>query len=206
MFKLSDIFKSKVGSTAEVEIFTPQRKAKPEKLIEVASAWAGLEEIIEDVLNRFEIGRDNCIEFGVEFGYSAVVFSNYFKQVTGIDTFKGDRDTINKSDHYDETSKKLASYANIRLVKSDYKNWIAQDTALYDFAHVDIVHNYRDTYRCGLWAAIHSNCTVFHDTESFPEVMRAVKAIAKATGKRFYNYPHNNGLGIIVNPVSKEQY
>jgi len=178
--------------------YKPIKKSMPEKMIETTSAWKGLELIIEDILNRFDIGRDNCIEFGVEFGYSSVVFSNYFKKVKGVDTFIGDDHTNHKGDHFDETKKSLLQFENIELFQSDYRDWIKKDNEQYDFAHVDIIHNYNETYECGLWAVQHSKCCIFHDTQSFPEVKRAVYDIAKATGKKAYNYPHHYGLGIVV--------
>lgn len=190
--------KYKLHRSLPIETYIPSKKTKPEKMLEVVTAWEGLELIIEDILDRFNIGRENCIEFGVEFGYSSVVFSNYFKKVNGIDIFIGDEHTDYKGDHYEKTKASLAEYSNIELFKSDYKDWIKKDKTMYDFSHVDIVHNYKETYECGLWAAQHSNCTVFHDTESFPEVRRAVIDIAKATNKKVYNYPYHNGLGIIV--------
>ncbi|RKE92365.1 class I SAM-dependent methyltransferase [Ichthyenterobacterium magnum] len=181
-----------------IETYIPNRKTKPSKMIEIVTAWEGLELIIEDIIDRFSIGNDSCIEFGVEFGYSSVVFSNYFKEVVGVDIFIGDEHTDHKGDHYEKTKASLSKFENIKLVKSDYRDWIKEDTRNYDFSHVDIVHNYKETFECGLWAAQHSKCTVFHDTESFPEVRRAVIDIAKATGKNVYNYPYHNGLGIIV--------
>lgn len=181
-----------------LEVYKPLKKTVPEKTIPVTTAWEGLELIIEDILNQFDIGRDNCIEFGVEFGFSSVVFSNYFKKVTGVDIFIGDEHTSHKGDHYEDTKKSLIDFKNIELFKSDYKDWIKKDTKQYDFAHVDIIHNYKETYECGLWAVQHSKCCVFHDTESFPEVRRAVSDIAKKTGKTAYNYPYHYGLGIIV--------
>ena len=179
-------------------VYEPINKKKPEKMIEVISAWQGLEMIIEDILDRFDIKRDSCIEFGVEFGYSTVAFSNYFKQVVGIDLFIGDEHTIHKGDHFDETKKRLSEFENIKLFKSDYRDWIKKDTEQYDFAHVDIVHNYKETFECGLWATQHSKCCIFHDTESFPAVKRAVFDIAKHTNKKVYNFPYHHGLGIIV--------
>ena len=171
-------------------------------MLEIVSAWKGLETIIEDIIEQFQLPRERCIEFGVEFGYSAVVFSNYFGSVTGVDTFEGDEHTVNKNEHFEETSRRLAPYPNIRLVKSDYKDWIVTDHQRYNLAHVDIVHNYKETYECGLWAAQHSDCTIFHDTESFPAVRQAVKDIAKATGQTLYNYPEHYGLGILVDVKS----
>lgn len=181
-----------------IKTYKPIKKTMPEKTIQVTSAWKGLELIIEDILNQFNIGRESCIEFGVEFGFSAVVFSNYFKKVTGVDIFIGDEHTLHKGDHYEATKKALIEYENIELFKSDYRDWIKKDNNQYDFAHVDIVHNYKETFECGLWAVEHSKCCIFHDTESFPEVKRAVFDIAKKAKKEVYNYPYHYGLGIIV--------
>ena len=176
----------------DISLYKPTKKEKPNNIIEVTSAWKGLEFIIEDILDRFNIGRKSCIEFGVEFGYSTVIFSNYFKRVIGIDTFQGDEE------HYEETKKRLSRFSNIELIKSDYKDWIIQDKNRYNFAHVDIIHTYAETFECGLWAAQHSDCTIFHDTESVLEVRDAVKDIAKITGQESYNYPFYYGLGILV--------
>ncbi|WP_025763984.1 class I SAM-dependent methyltransferase [Dyadobacter tibetensis] len=178
--------------------YQPANKSTPDKMIHVISAWVGLESIIEDILIHFNVERNSCIEFGVEFGYSAVVFSNYFKSVKGVDIFVGDEHTVHKGDHYEMTKESLSEFENITLFKSDYRDWIKQDQGQYDFAHVDIVHNYKETYECGLWAVKHSTCCIFHDTESFPEVKKAVHDIAQATGKKAYNYPYHYGLGIIV--------
>jgi hypothetical protein len=179
-------------------LYVPYTFTEPGKLIETTSAWKGLEMILEDIITRFGIGNESCIEFGVEFGYSTVALSNYFKEVIGVDIFMGDVHTDFKGDHFEKTRNALKPFDNIRLVKSDYKDWIETDNMFYDFSHVDIVHKFEETFECGLWAAQHSKCTIFHDTESFSEVRRAVYEIAAATGKKVYNYPHCNGLGIIV--------
>jgi len=184
---------------SDIQPYKPQNFQKPANILEIPSAWKGLESIIEDIINQFNLERKNCIEFGVEFGYSAVTFSNFFEKVIGVDTFEGDQHTTNKEEHYEETKKRLACYNNIELFKSDYRDWIKTDTQHYNLAHVDIVHNYKETYECGLWAAEHSDCTIFHDTESFAEVRKAVKDIAKASGQKLYNYPNHHGLGILIN-------
>ncbi|MEJ8802674.1 class I SAM-dependent methyltransferase [Pontibacter sp. H249] len=195
---MKSIIKKIQNKYYNIPIYRPQKKSSPQKLINIVSAWEGLELIIEDILERFDIGRDRCIEFGVEFGYSSVAFSNYFKEVIGVDTFEGDIHTTHKGNHFEETRQALSAFNNITLVKSAYQDWIKQDNSKYDLAHVDIVHTYEHTFECGLWAAKHSKCTIFHDTESFVEVRKAVIDIAKATRKKVYNYPHCNGLGIIV--------
>jgi hypothetical protein len=111
---------------ADIKPYKPKKLRQPEKMLEIVSAWKGLELIIEDIIDEFGLGRKRCIEFGVEFGYSAVVFSNFFESVTGVDTFEGDVHTVNKNEHFEETSKRLAAYTNIKLVKSDYRDWIIQ--------------------------------------------------------------------------------
>ncbi|MBC7872970.1 MAG: class I SAM-dependent methyltransferase [Ferruginibacter sp.] len=193
-FSLSGLF----GGKTDIQVYKPRKKSIPAKMIQVDTAWAGLELIIEDILDRFQVKRDRCIEFGVEFGYSSVVFSNYFREVTGVDTFEGDEHTIHKGDHFEQTKTRLSAFPNIQLFQSDYRDWIKKDDSQYDFAHVDIVHNYAETHECGLWAARHSTCTIFHDTESFPAVRKAVIDLAAATGKKVFNYPKCYGLGIIV--------
>jgi hypothetical protein len=178
--------------------YLPESEVKPPRFIEVDSAWKGIESILFDLIRRFKVHYGNCLEFGVEFGYSTVALSNYFMQVTGVDLFTGDLHTMHHGDHFESTKRSLAPFHNIKLVRANYKDWIKRDTESYSLIHVDIVHTYDDTYRCGLWSAHHSDCTLFHDTESFPEVRRAVEDIARETGKRFFNYPKCNGLGILI--------
>ena len=181
-----------------MKIYKPVKKEMPKNILQVNSAWKGLELIVEDILDRFDIGRDKCIEFGTEYCYSTVIFSNFFKKVKGIDLFTGDVHSGYKTGHYFETKKSISKFKNIDLIKVDYKDYIKKDDEQYDFAHVDIVHTYKETYECGLWAVKHSKCCVFHDTENFLEVKKAVFDIAKHTGKEVYNYPYHHGLGIIV--------
>lgn len=181
-----------------MEEYIPAKKTTPANMLHGQSAWTGLELVVEDILDRFAVGRNKCIEFGVEYGYSSVIFSNFFKEVKGIDIFIGDEHSGFKNDHYEKTKRTVSAFKNIELIQSDYRDWIKNDTEIYDFAHVDIVHSYNETYECGLWAVKHSKCCVFHDTEHYPEVRKAVFDIAKATGKKLYNYPYHFGLGIIV--------
>jgi len=167
-------------------------------VLPVATAWKGIESILGDLIRQFRVGRGRCLEFGVEFGYSTAVLSSFFDQIIGVDRFTGDKHTANQKDIFSETSERLSNFPNIRLVRSDYRGWIAQDDSLYDLIHVDIVHTYRDTFICGLWSVHHAPCVLFHDTLSFPAVRRALSAIARTTGRRFYNFEESNGLGILV--------
>jgi hypothetical protein len=178
--------------------YVPLSLDKPKNNLDIISAWKGHELIIADLIKRFEIPTNSFLEFGVEFGFSAVAMSSYFKKVTGVDIFVGDIHTAHKGDHFIETSERLKQYPNIDLVKADYQDFIKNNNDIYDLIHVDIVHTYDHTFKCGLWSAQHSKVTIFHDTESFPEVKRAVFEIAKATNKQFYNYHKHYGLGIIA--------
>ncbi|MEO6687429.1 MAG: class I SAM-dependent methyltransferase [Dyadobacter sp.] len=181
-----------------IPVYKPAKLIRPKNLPEVISAWKGLELIIEDILDGFDLERISCIEFGVGYGFSIAALSNYFEKITGVDTFKDTKLSGESGDHYEETKAILTEYQNIQLFKSDYKDWIKNDQSRYNFAHIDVVHKYEETYECGLWAARHSDCTVFHDTESFPEVRQAAIDIALETGQSLYNYPLHNGLGILV--------
>jgi hypothetical protein len=163
------------------------------------SAWLGLERIVKDIIVRFDIEPNSCLEFGVEYGYSTAVLASYFKFVTGVDTFEGDVHSSKRGNFMIETSSYLSRYPNVTLVQSDYRDFLKKnETSLFDLIHVDIVHTFEDTYACGLWSAQRSKCTLFHDTESFPSVKKAVSKIAKETGKKFYNFKGSNGLGIVV--------
>jgi protein-L-isoaspartate O-methyltransferase len=179
--------------------YIPQKTHIPERLIQSRSqAWVGLEKIILDIIEFSKIKPDNALEFGVEYGYSTAVLANYFQKVTGVDIFTGDLHAGHYGDIYQLTKDNLKDFANVELIKSDYRDFIATTDRTYDLIHVDIIHTYEDTYRCGLWSAMHSPCTIFHDTQSFRDVKKAVSDIARKTGKKFYNYRKCNGLGIVV--------
>jgi Methyltransferase domain len=182
----------------EIQPYVPERRQLPPRVLAPATAWKGIESILGDLIHRFGIGTRECLEFGVEYGYSTVALSCFFSHLTGVDTFCGDIHTENKSDIFALTSRRLSGYKNIQLVRSDYRDWIRRDNRTYDLIHVDIVHTYNDTFTCGLWSARHSPCVLFHDTLSYPAVKRAVMDVARETGKRFYNFEESYGLGIVI--------
>jgi hypothetical protein len=117
----------------------------------------------------------------------------------GVDTFTGDVNSNFKDDHFQMTKNLLSEFPNIKLVQSDYRDFIENNTEIYDIIHVDIVHDYENTYKCGEWSINHSKVTLFHDTMTFPEVMQACQDLASKYNLDFYNYPHCNGLGILYN-------
>jgi hypothetical protein len=197
---VKSVLGSLVRSRIKIIPYIPSARKPPPRSVEVYSAWKGIEEIIPDLIERFDLGTERCLEFGVERGFSTVALSSYFKSVTGVDTFMGDKHTNVFDDFLEATSARVAPYDNIALIRADYRDFIktADPSFNYDLVHVDIIHTFADTYACGLWSAQHSKCTIFHDTESFPAVKQAVREIARKTGKKFYNFEECYGLGIVV--------
>ena len=196
-YKLS-VLLGKVRTTVPIVPYIPTRRQPPQRSLNVVSAWEGNQNILADLIERFHIDTKRCLEFGVEYGFSAVALSSFFASVTGVDTFHGDQHTINKDDIFDETVRRLSPYSNIELIRSDYRDFIKQEHGTYGLIHVDIIHTYADTFACGLWSARHSDCTIFHDTNSFAPVRQAVLDVARKTGKKFYNFQESYGLGIVV--------
>jgi hypothetical protein len=202
--KLKGLVKPKVP----IIPYIPARRQAPPRYLDNASAWAGIESILPDLIERFQIRTDRCLEFGVESGFSSVALSCYFDSVTGVDTFMGDKHTKMERDLYAETAARLAPYTNIELIKSDYRDFIRERSTYVDFKrkedmfygliHVDIIHTFQDTLVCGAWSVAHSRCTIFHDTQSFPQVKQAVLQLARNTGKKYYNFEECFGLGILV--------
>lgn len=180
--------------------YGPLKTVTPERILNVASAWKGLESIILDILDRFQIGRDTAIEFGVQYGYSLVVLSNYFNQITGVDHFQGDKYAGSlKSDTKDSVMKSIEPYKNISMVDMSYEQYIKdKDQAHFNLAHIDIIHDYDPTYLCGEWCCRHADIVIFHDTESFMDVRRACENLAAQFNRVFYNYNKCFGLGILA--------
>jgi predicted O-methyltransferase YrrM len=187
-----------IASKVPIEPYVPHRRQMPSRVLAPPTAWKGIESILGDLIQTFNIATRDCLEFGVEYGYSTVALSSFFDRVIGVDTFHGDKHTENKSDIFAFTARRLSCFDNIKLVVSDYRDWIRHDNQSYDLIHVDIVHTYMDTFACGLWSARHSPCVIFHDTLSFPAVKQAVIDISRKTGRRIYNFEESYGLGILV--------
>lgn len=168
-------------------------KRTPARILKEPSAWQGLESILDDLLNHYHVDRLVALEFGVEYGYSTIALSNFFDQVIGVDTFEGDMHSGHKEE-LARAQKNCAPYENIKLIQSSYQDFTKDNDEQYNLIHIDIVHTYEDTYACGKWAIEHAPVVIFHDTESFPEVKKAVHDLS---GGLYDNYPHHHGLGII---------
>ena len=179
--------------------YSPVNRDNPRTQGGEISAWGDIPTILKDILDAFNITkRDIALEFGVEYGYSTSAISNYFTKVIGVDTFTGDENCYLKENHIEQTRGYLKEFNNIELIQSDYRDFIKDNNTMYDFIHVDIVHNYEHTYACGEWAVQHSPITIFHDTESFFEVKQVCNDLSAKYNLSFYNYPDSYGLGILI--------
>jgi hypothetical protein len=171
------------------------------RLIDTLSAWGNIPKILKDIIVRFNLKTDLALEIGVQTGYSTSALANYFRRVIGIDTFRMDLGNyIPKASEFYNVLKSLHEFPNIQLIETYWEDFIKQDFYdRYDLIHIDIIHNYIDTFDCGDWALQHSDCVIFHDTESYDGVLQAVTELSEKYSLEFLNYKYDNGLGILWN-------
>lgn len=180
------------------------------------SAWRGLERIIPDILDRFQVGRERALEFGCEFGYSTSILAQLFKQVTGVCLFvecgalpsaadAGRSDVIQSKyglrfDTKHRAEENLAAFKNVTLIQGDWEVYAAEhENEHWDLLHLDTSHAYDDTYKAAKWALSHADISVYHDTESDPETKQALQDIERDNQEWFfYNYQPCYGLGILA--------
>lgn len=189
----------KTINETEVLKYIPENREWPVLAAQQPSAWGNIPTILKDIINRFAVKTNKAIEFGVEFGYSTSALANYFDEVVGVDIFTGDEHAGFKGDIYEITKSNLKMFNGVSLVKQSYQDYIKDHNEKYDFAHVDIVHTYEDTYACGEWCVKHADVVIFHDTLSFPDVYKACLDLSNNYNLEFYNYEESYGLGILVN-------
>ena len=168
-------------------------------LLEISSAWQGIERIMKPLIKEFNIKNNLGLEFGVEYGYSTAILSSLFNKVIGVDTFTGDAHSSFKDNHKKQTEENLKEYTNIELIESTWEQWAMSvpKNSRYDLIHIDIVHDYDSTFNAGEWAVEHSDVVIFHDTISFSDVNKAVSDLSEKYEYYYYNYPLYNGLGIL---------
>ena len=163
------------------------------------SAWHGIERYMPDIIADFNIKRNSALEFGVDKGYSTTVLSNFFRSVTGVDTFEGDVHAgKGENNLFEITRNNLSIFTNITILKDNFYNFISQHDSRYNLIHIDIVHEYEPTFDCAEWAVQHGDIVLLHDTESFPEIKRVCSDIACKHNLRFYNFKKHFGLGILI--------
>lgn len=186
--------------------YIPMRRVMPCPLPDVPTAWREVAPVIEDIIERFDITRGACLEFGVDYGYSTAALAYFFSVVHGVDTFMGDVHAGDRGESgiYDQVKDGMAPWSNIHLHRYPYQDWIVFDENNYDLIHIDIVHNYEQTFECGDWSVQHAPVVIFHDTLAFADVMRAVTDLAAKHGLNFYNVNEQHGLGILTKRVPHE--
>jgi hypothetical protein len=193
-----------------METYIPKSFTTPEILIDVPSAWKGLEGYIQPLMDELGIPYgENAVftEFGVEYGYSCIAFANFFGLVEAVDHFEGDIHAGERSTKQQFLDNIPAEFkGKIKVYPISYQDYfeyapLKQPLAKpIDLVHIDIIHTYEDTFACGQLAWIHlrPKAMLFHDTISLPEVAKACEDLAAKYGLRFLNIPFSYGLGILI--------
>jgi len=184
-------------------LYYPRYFTQPARLLDVPSAWRGIERALASILADFRPGPSRtglAVEFGTDYGFSAAALSNFFDHVTTVDFFQsegGDAQTgYRDPDQFERVAALLKDWP-VSVVRADFRDWITDYYPKVDLIHTDIVHEYQPTYEAVRWSVDHTDLALVHDTESFPEVKRACADVAAETGFKFYNYPEHFGLGIL---------
>jgi len=168
------------------------------KLLEVDSAWKGLELYLPSILESFQVKPNCALEFGVDTGYSTFILSQLFGKVTGVDTFTSDVHTgHNQGEQFYQVIKDRFKNTNVAIVRMDFHDFIKNCDCKYDLIHIDIVHTYKETFDCAEWAIRHSNVVILHDTCSYPEINKVCEDLSVKYGTGFYNIQEYYGLGIV---------
>jgi predicted O-methyltransferase YrrM len=192
---------------AEIIPYTPTKIVRPDRYLEgYGSAWYGNESILQELLDRFNIGRKRAIEFGTEHGHSAIALSNFFEQVICVDPWLQEHADQTTRSMYDVAQENVKPYSNITLVRSRWQEFCGQQgfqngipTWLKpDLIHIDADHSYDECYKNGEWACENCSFVIFHDTAGFPEVRWAVSDLADKYHRKFYAYEVSWGLGILT--------
>jgi hypothetical protein len=184
--------------------YIPATRIKPARVLErdgCPSSWAGIESILADLLGKFSVCRGWALEFGCEFGYSAIALSNFFEHVMTVDLFG--QLAYDGRPMRVVARENLKPYDNINLLEESSHEFIASVSgfpmmAPWDLIHIDANHTYEDVMREGKWAIDHAPVVIFHDTESFECVKQAVWDLAEQNNKQFHNFTECHGLGILV--------
>lgn len=166
--------------------------------VQKKTSWNGLEKLIPQIIQDFNISPDFCIEFGVWHGYSTAALANNFKRVIGADVFYGDVIPGTEGTPMIETTRKsLAPWGNIELRECAMEDFDYTGLPVADLIHVDASHNYKDWF--GVMKAVaHGRVVIFHDTGNwFLDVPRLVYEVAERFGLQHYHYPHCEGLDIL---------
>jgi len=181
--------------------YYPRSFVRPARLLDVPSAWVGVENALACIFADFRRTYTGlAVEIGTDYGYSAAALSNFFDHVTTVDFFRseqGDSQTgYRDPDQFERVTGLLADFP-VTVVCADFRDWIRDDYPKVDCVHADLVHDYQPTYEALRWAVDHTDLVLAHDSRAFPEVMRALKDVAVESGCLLYEWPERWGLGIL---------
>ena len=178
--------------------YYPRSFTPPARLLDVPSAWRGIESALTAIFSDFRTLPGLCLELGVDYGYSTAALSNFFFNTIAVDTFQSDPQTgYRDSDQFERVAGLLADYP-VTLIRMDARQWVAQSAeGRYACCHIDLYHDYDLTYLTAKWAVAHADLVLLHDTEAFAEVKKACADVAEESGYRFYNWSAHFGLGIL---------
>src|SRR5271165_1254365 len=150
--------------------YIPHTIIRPGRVLEhplCPSAWAGIESILADLLLKFNVGRHIALEFGCEYGYSAIAFSNFFERVITVDPFG--QFTHQLEEMWKVAERNCAPYGNIQIVRMGWQQFVnaagVASNQQFDLIHIDAEHNYEECFGNGVWACERSRFVIFHDTE-----------------------------------------
>lgn len=180
--------------------YVPRYRLAPRQLLDVPSAWKGIESILPCLLDDFKVVRGMAVEFGTEYGYSLTALSNYFKGVIGVDTFTG---LGHDEEFYGEVQRSMGHIGNAVLIQGRWQD--VYKTLVHgkiDLIHIDIDHSYVEDYELGEWAVQQCPFVIAHDTMSYGEIpgsagIKACGDLAEKYGLHFYNFEESHGLGIL---------
>lgn len=171
----------------------------PYPVLDVHSAWKGLENYLISICYMFNLKFERAVDFGVDFGYSTHILSSLFGEVIGVDSFVGDYH-LNREQgdvFFEEVSSRFRG-SNVTLVRSDFRDFIKDNEGeFFDLIHVDIVHFYEDTFECVDWAVRHARVVLVHDTVFHQEMFDVCRDVSEKYGLGFLNIPHHYGLGVL---------
>lgn len=181
--------------------YVPKIRVRPDRVLNIGSAWIGIESILFSLIKEFDVRTHVAVEFGVDEGYSLAALANYFGEVLGVDHMAGlghDPDVI-----YPQLLETFKGFPNVRLLQASWEQFAKDYYALeiestIDLIHIDMDHNYEQTFAAGEWAVQHAPITIWHDTTSWPDgVGRACEDLADKYGLHYYNFEDCHGLGIL---------
>lgn len=177
--------------------YVPKVRVMPGRILDVGSAWRGIESILFSLIKEFHIGTSCALEFGVEHGYSTAALANYFGEVLAVDHFAGlghDPQIL----YMEVLQRLMLDYSNVEIINFPWEVYASHSDDTFDLIHIDMDHNYQQTFEAGDWAVQHAPVTIFHDTLSWPDdVGRACEDLADKHSLHYHNYEDSHGLGIL---------